>query len=156
MKKNIILGSVLIILGLLIAVGPQTIFPVCGAKATTDSSQSMSENMNMFSEGNAGAAAMSPKKMACNYTAKAELGAGGFIAILGVLFLILKDDKTRLGIGIASALQGILVILYPTVLMGVCGSVHMGCNAVTRPALVILGVITLLISGYAIVSYQKK
>ena len=42
MKKNIILGSILIILGLLIAVGPQTIFPVCGAKANTEKSQSMS------------------------------------------------------------------------------------------------------------------
>lgn len=156
MKKNIILGSILIILGLLIAVGPQTIFPVCGAKANTEKSQSMSENMNMSSEGNNGATAMSPKKMACNYTAKAEIGAGVLIAVFGILFLVLKEDKTKLGIGIASALQGILVILYPTVLTGVCGSVHMGCNAVTRPALVILGVITLLISGYAVFSYQKK
>jgi len=115
MKNRLFTGILFLIFGLLIAIGPQTIFPVCEAG-------------NM--------------PMKCFYTAKAEIGAGGLIAVLGVLSLIFSNKKIRAGISLATTLGGILTVLIPTALIGVCGGKHMTCSTLTLPALSVLGVVT--------------
>lgn len=118
MIKRILAGVVLFILGLLIAVGPHTIFPVCEA--------------------------MGDNYMKCHWTAQAVSGIGLSIAFLGVLLIILTPKQIRLGISLAILPNAILVTVIPNVLIGVCNNIHMNCHALTLPALNVLGVLTLL------------
>ena len=77
--------------------------------------------------------------MACHYTAQALL------AIIG-LFVA---EATRAGLDIANAVLGVLVILVPTVLIGVCKGAMMHCHMVTLPTLIVLGVLTTVFSVIA-------
>ncbi|SFB85183.1 DUF4418 family protein [Butyrivibrio sp. YAB3001] len=127
MKNRIASGVIFIILGLLIAIGPQTIFAVCGPM----------EN---------------GKFMKCHWTAQAELGIGFVIAFLAVLILFFASSQIRIGLhfGIIAAL--VATVFIPTKLIGVCGGEHMQCNALTKPALLVLGAIG-IVFGIANVAY---
>lgn len=119
MKNRLITGIGAIISGLLISIGPKTIFKLCEAKP--DGSW-----------------------MKCHWTGEAELGVGLFIVALGVLLLIFSSKQTRLGFSVAVALAGILVILFPTVLIGGCTMKNMACQSVTFPALTAIGIFTVI------------
>ena len=81
-----------IVFGVLIAVAPQAFAHVCEVK----------DNM----------------PMACHYTAQAELGIGVVIALLGIIALFCSP-KIRTGLNIAVALNALLSLAVPTVLIGV-------------------------------------
>lgn len=83
-----------IVFGVLIAVAPQAFAHVCEVK----------DNM----------------PMACHYTAQAELGIGVVIALLGIIALFCSP-KIRTGLNIAVALNALLSLAVPTVLIGVQG-----------------------------------
>lgn len=117
MKNKISISIIFVILGILIILAPTVIFPVCDAEM----------------------------KMRCLYTKQAEIGIGALIAVLGAVTFFLSE-QVRAGISISIAGIGVLEIAIPTVLIGVCGSDMMACNAATRPLLVVLGVLTILVS----------
>jgi hypothetical protein len=124
MIKRLSGGILFIIFGLLVAIGPHTIFPVCGAR--------------------------DGEFMKCHWMAQAELGIGLGITIMGVLLIIFKSRQIRIGISIALLMNAILVILLPKKLIGVCSGVHMNCHALTLPALNLLGVLTLITAAATI------
>ncbi|MDR0474411.1 MAG: DUF4418 family protein, partial [Treponema sp.] len=72
MKKAIIFGAVIIILGLLIALGPQFLFKVCGHGED--------------------------KYPHCHWSAQAEIGMGLLIIALGTCMIVFTDPKTHLGL----------------------------------------------------------
>lgn len=112
-----------IVLGMLIAVAPQTFARVCAVKEMP---------------------------MACHYTAQAALGIGTVIAVLAVIGFFVNDG-VRSGLDIANAVLGVFVVLVPTVLIGVCKGAMMHCHMVTMPLLIVLGVllaVTSLIAAY--------
>lgn len=117
MKNKVVVTIAFIILGVLILLAPTVIFPVCPADM----------------------------KMRCQYTKQAEIGIGILITVLGAVSFFLAE-KVRAGISIAIAGIGVLAIAIPTKLIGVCGSNMMTCNSATRPLLVVLGVLTILVS----------
>lgn len=117
MKNRLITGIGAILFGLLISIGPKTIFKVCAAKPDGT-------------------------WMKCHWTVQADLGVGLLIAALGVLLLIFSSESTRLGLSIAIALAGILVLLFPTALIGGCSVATMNCQRITFPALELLGSLT--------------
>ncbi len=117
MKNKISISIIFVILGILIILAPTVIFPVCPADM----------------------------KMRCQYTKQAEIGIGILIAVLGAASFFFTE-KVRAGISIAVAGIGALAIAIPTTLIGVCGSDMMACNNATRPLLVVLGVLTILVS----------
>lgn len=162
MKNRLITGVLFILLGGLIAFGPQTIFPVCKVHTTeqssaqgsgkTDASQSNpanGTNMIQSAEDSGEQSSMVTKSMVmkCHWTVKAELGAGLLIALLGVFLLIFRSGQIRLGLSLALILNGILALLIPTVLIGVCGSLHMTCRSLALPALTILSGIVITASA---------
>ncbi len=152
MKNRIITGLLFILLGGLIAFGPQTLFPVCGVhtaeKPTTQGSDQMvghaniKTNEKMIAETAAGTGAQSSMAasnvMKCHWTAQAELGVGLLIALLGIFLLCSRSGQVRLGLSLALILNGLLVLLLPVILIGVCGNLHMSCRSLTLPALIIL------------------
>ena len=113
-------GGAFTILGLLTAIGPQTIFAVCDA--------------------------MDGKYMKCHWTAQAELGNGVIIAILGFL-LFLSSEKVRVGLQAALLLLSLQTILLPNLLIGMCGGNHMSCRALTLPALDVIGAVSIVIGA---------
>ena len=120
MKNRIITGIIFVVLGGLIALGPQHLFKTC-------------ETMN----------GQIPK---CFWSARTEIGIGALIALSGILQLVFKSAQARLGINILIALTGILAALIPTVLIGVCDMPTMKCRILTLPALLVLSILVVLAS----------
>jgi hypothetical protein len=123
-----IISIILVILGILMAVGPWTIFPVCNNGAST---------------------------MVCHYTAEAEIVVGSLVTLLGLLLFLIKRSETLLIVGIAEAALGIWAILIPTYLIGICKGVSMECETVGGPVLVVLGGLTFLLSLFLILKGRK-
>lgn len=154
MKNRLITGILFIVLGLLVALGPITIFPVCGIHTSTHATgKDAGENAMKMGDNNTAtnqdASAMSSSMsspMKCFWTARAELGVGIAIVILGILLLLVSVNQIRFRISIGVGTLGILALLIPTVLIGVCKSSRMGCRALTLPALVILNSFVIVIS----------
>jgi hypothetical protein len=120
MKKNIIISSIVIALGLLVSLGPQFVFKVCEAGCC----------------GNL-----------CNFSAAAEVGVGLFIVALGACMLVYTDPKTQLGLVIGLFMASIVALAIPHFLIGGCDGLTMDCRRVAFPALTIESVILLILSA---------
>ena len=118
MKRSIIIGSVVIVLGLLIALGPQFLFRVCA------------RGEDGYSH--------------CHWSAQAEIGIGFLIAALGICMIVFTDPKTRLGLYIGVFLTGIIALFIPHTLIGGCDSMSMACHRVAFPALTVESIILLV------------
>ena len=157
MKDRWIAGIAALVLGLLIAFGPVTLVPVCGAGGHSGMDMQMEDACETedcekdpcgTAECESGDCGGAP--MVCHWTAQAELGAGGLIAVLGALLLLSGKEQVRLGLALAGIPAGLLAILIPNVLVGVCASPHAACHSLTLPALTVLGVLfTALAAAYA-------
>ena len=123
MKNRLITSIAFLILGIFIAIGPQTIFPICGLE-------------NEIST-----------KMKCFWTGRTEIGIGIIITVIGILLLILKKKEIRIGLSLALIPTGLLVLLIPTTLIGVCANEHMKCKALTLPMLLLLGSVTIVVAA---------
>ena len=121
MKKKVS-EILIIILSLLAAIGPKTIFPVCNGAM----------------------------KMRCQDTAQAELIVGLLAACIGAGLIFVAKKKIRLILLALAVVSGIFIILIPTALVGVCGSPMMHCVTVTRPALIVTGTLLILVSAVSI------
>ena len=127
----------LVVLGLLIALVPLCLFPVCEAGIATASGGSV--------------------PMKCYWTARVSLGSGGLVAFAGVLLLLCAKHPFCLGVALMAIPAGLLVILAPTQLIGVCPGEQMACHMGTLPALSLLGGLVILVAtGIAIRSGRAK
>jgi len=132
-KKISGIGALLVILGILVILTPWVLFPVCemeGLYLKTASGVQM--------------------PMKCGWTARAETGMGALIMVAGGLLIARGSPETRQAVGVFSVATGILVILFPTVLIGMCAMAEHPCRQLTLPALEILGVIVIIIGAYLI------
>jgi hypothetical protein len=122
MKNRLLSGVAVAILGLLIALVPVCIFPVCTKLIETASGSTM--------------------PMKCFWSGRVEIGIGLLILCGGVLLIAFKSPLTRLGISLMTALTGVLGFLVPSLLIGGCGMATMACRVATFPALYVLTVLT--------------
>lgn len=130
MKNRSVLAIAFIIIGILIALIPAVIFPVCNS---------------------------SEMRMACYYTAKAEIGVGVVVALFGVFYALFGDEKVRTGISLAVVGISPLVLLFPLKLTGICKMSDMACRIKTLPALIVIFVILLAVSlGNTLFLLKKK
>jgi uncharacterized integral membrane protein len=118
MKNQIISGAVTIVLGLLIAFGPQFIFKVCNV---TEESVPL-----------------------CHWSAQAEIGMGMILVALGGCFLVFAEQKTRFGLTIGVFLISIIVLFIPHALIGGCSMMSMACRRVAFPALSVISILLLM------------
>jgi hypothetical protein len=130
MKNSLVVGAVIIILGLLIALGPQFLFKVCTVHN--------------------GALPL------CHWSAQAELGMGMLVAALGLCFIVFSDPKTQQRFAIGIFLTGIIVLGIPHALIGGCTAKTMACHKVAFPALTVEGVILLAYSAFMVVFIEMK
>jgi hypothetical protein len=124
MGKAIIFGAVIIILGLLIALGPLFLFKVCG-------------------HGEGGF----PH---CHWSAQAEIGIGLLVVALGACIIVFNDPKTHLGLAIGTFLASIIALAVPNFLIGGCGSLAMKCREVAFPALTAESIVLLVFAAIII------
>ncbi|NMM93216.1 DUF4418 family protein [Bifidobacterium oedipodis] len=122
MTKKLFAAVPTIVLGALIAIAPQTFAHACQGHDVPG---------------------------ACHYSQQAATGIGIVILLLGVIALFV-EAKVRIGLNIAAALNAILLIAVPTVLIGVCSGAMMHCRAVMLPTLIVLGVLTIVFAGIAV------
>jgi hypothetical protein len=79
--------------------------------------------------------------MKCHWTAMAELGMAIPLAAAGVLLFLSKRKETRQYLSVVGAILGIIVVLLPTTLIGVCANEMMTCRNLMFPALVLCGIL---------------
>jgi hypothetical protein len=131
MKNRIIGGVAAIVLGLLIALGPQFLFKVCRP----------TENGGF---------------MKCHWTALAEVGVGALIAALGIDLFMFASPKTRLGLTIGIVLAAMLALLYPHALIGGCAMPSMDCRKIAFPALTVMSILVITGGALSIVYLARK
>jgi hypothetical protein len=124
-------GALLVLFGIVIALTSWVIFPVC-------------EMHGLYAETKTGVKLPMP----CGYTARAETGIGALIVVGGGLLIARSTPETRQAVGIFTIATGILVILFPTILIGMCRLADHPCRQLTLPALEILGAAVIIIGGY--------
>lgn len=79
--------------------------------------------------------------MKCHWTGQAELALSVPLLVVGAMLFFSRRRESRLMLGVLTALMGLLVILLPTVLVGVCSNPDMICLSVMQPALILMGVV---------------
>jgi hypothetical protein len=122
-----VIGIVLIVLALVAAIVPQ--FTDC---------QSQGKELTLA---NGKVVAMK-----CHWTAEAALAPGAPLILVGGLLFFSKKKETRTALAILGIALGALLILLPTVLIGVCAMPEMICNAVMRPTLILTGTLAIVVS----------
>ncbi len=134
MKK--ILPIVNIIIGALLIIGPQTFLHVCKGSMM----------------------GMTPP---CKDIPTWSLVAGIILIIVSLAKLVLiftgkGSNVAYIVTGLAEAVIGVVAIGIPTFIVGTCKSQHMHCHMVTKPALIIIGVVTILVAAIGIFVNKTK
>ena len=107
------------VLGLLVAVVPQVVLPVCSASIETK------------------AGTLIPMK--CFWTARAELAVGALIVLASILLFLSRSRSATLSLCCILTGLGIVAVLLPTFLIGVCPGPTMPCHTGALPGLILLG-----------------
>lgn len=131
MKKStqIATGTGIIGLGALVALTPRYIFPIC---------EYYGVSMDVMGKA---------MPMSCYYTAKAALLAGLFIILVGLAVITAKPAALR-ALSMVLAGAGLAVVLIPSVIFPLCHNPDMHCNHGTMPLLIVLGISTIITSGW--------
>jgi len=124
-KKNCKFGAtdlLLLLAGVLFAVGIRFWFPVCAGM----------EN--------------SAAVMSCHWAGEALKAASVLTAALCAVHLFTPDEKMKAGESVALAGLGVFIMLLPERIVALCVMPGMACRAKTMPAALISGALILLLS----------
>jgi hypothetical protein len=94
--------------------------------------------------------------MKCHWTGVAMLGAGAPLAVVGGSMFASKRKQTWRALSILGLVLGAVVILMPTVLIGVCANPTMLCNMVMRPLLILCGGLIMALSAFMLVVNERE
>jgi hypothetical protein len=122
-----VLGIGMIVLALVMAVAP--VFTDClsqGRQLTTQDGRNV--------------------PMKCHWSGIAEIGAAVPLALAGVFTLASRRRETLRLAAVLGVASGALAILFPTALIGVCGSASMVCNLLMKPILLGTGILAIAAS----------
>lgn len=93
--------------------------------------------------------------MKCHWTARAEIAVAVPLLAVGALMIVSRRKGSSRDLSIMGGVLGILVVLLPSSLIGVCQS-QMLCNTVMKPALLALGSLVIITSLVGLVATLKK
>jgi hypothetical protein len=87
--------------------------------------------------------------MKCHWSGRAELALAIPLMAMGLFLIFSRRSESLRSLSLTSIVTGVLMVLIPTALIGVCGSAQMICNSVMKPTLILLGslVIALGVTG---------
>lgn len=131
MKSKLLPALPPIVLGSLIAFGPQTFACPCPIHGDH------------------------PMPMVCHWTAQASLAVGLTIVMFGVVAFFV-DARMRAGLSIAVAVNAIAELAIVLWLIGVCENPMMHCTSVMKPTLVVCSVLALVFAAVAAFVDMKK
>jgi hypothetical protein len=94
--------------------------------------------------------------MKCHWTGRAELGLGLPILAVGAMMMFSRRKESRRYLGIAGTTLGVVAILLPTSLIGVCMNPDMPCVSTMKPALILAGALLIGISLVTVVLSWKQ
>jgi hypothetical protein len=94
--------------------------------------------------------------MKCHWTAQASLGMAILILAVGGYMVFSQRKGTRRVLSIMGMLLGAVVILLPTLLIGVCANPAMLCDSIMMPTLVLSGILVIAISLVALVISERR
>jgi Domain of unknown function (DUF4418) len=94
--------------------------------------------------------------MKCTWSAKAELALGVPLLGLGILMAVSRRKETIRSLSILAVIIGVLVILIPSTLIGVCASAEMDCSSILKPTMIVCGIVVILASVAALVLNERK
>ena len=143
-KKMIIPAIVLMVLGVLVAVGPWTFAPVCEVHTAENPDGLWVTTM-----------ANKTLPMPCGYTARAEIGVGAATVILGGMMLFATAIGSIVSLAAMAAVMGGATIALPAALTKTCALTSHPCNTGTAPFLWVMGIV-LILFGVGLVVYRKK
>lgn len=93
--------------------------------------------------------------MKCHWTAIAEIGLAIPLALVGIFNFRSKRKETFNMLNIIGLALGALVVLFPTVLIGVCANAMMPCNMIEKPTLILSGILVMGASLVALAGSRK-
>lgn len=123
MKNRIFGGIGLVLTGVLLAVGPHTIFKIC------DQSHHQAGASNCF------------------WTSQALLGIGLVFALLGLVYMAFKSASVRAGLSLSAAGNMLLTFLTANVFIGMDADAMMACRVTTLPAVNTIAVIGFILTA---------
>ena len=132
MKRDKIFGILYCVIGMLIALGPKTIFHVCD-RLKDDGSH-----------------------MACFYTSQMTMCIGMGIVMFSLMLMILKETNSKIVCVAGELFFAVAAWLTPNMLIGVCSGTTMQCRMVTLPAINIASIVSLIISIVYIILLLKE
>ena len=135
MKKNKLvmwMGLAIMVIALVIIIVPQ--FTNCtanGGMVTTEAGKQI--------------------PMKCYWTAHAEIATGIPLFVLGLLLAFSRFKESMRNLSILGILLGIMTILLPVLIIGVCATPTMLCVTVMKPLMITCGAVTILAGILALV-----
>jgi hypothetical protein len=133
---NKIMGGLLFFLALVIAIVPA--FTDCqsqGRSLTTEDGRSI--------------------PMKCHWTGIAAIGAAVPLGLTGLFQLRKQRKESARSLAVLGAASGVLAILFPTALIGVCANPDMICHMVMRPTLIAAGILAVASSAVLFAGAQE-
>ena len=79
--------------------------------------------------------------MKCFWTARAETGLGILLLAVGLFLFISRNLESRRFLSLLALILGILIMLFPTALIGVCANPDMLCVVLMKPILLLVGAV---------------
>ncbi len=93
--------------------------------------------------------------MKCYWTAIAEASVAGTLLLSGLMLYLSKGKEARRNLSLFGLAFGALVMLLPTVLIGVCPNPAHDCNRIMLPSMLFLGTLVLGTSAWSLWSSQR-
>ena len=147
-----VVGILIVAMALVVGIVPQ--FTYCKFC-------SVSPTMSMAGSGAAtgtGAtmASTATAPMPCYWTARAALGLAPVLCAAGVLLFFSRRKETRRALAVLISVLGLVAILLPTVLIGVCATAGAACNTIMRPSMVAAGGIAVALGLITLVTNELR
>jgi hypothetical protein len=89
--------------------------------------------------------------MKCFWSARAEIGVGVLLLAIGLLMLLSRFKESIRNLSILGILLGIITMLFPVYLIGVCATPTMICVTVMKPLMITSGAAAILASILALI-----